>query len=285
MKQSNDKQASQPLICLVTALPAETRALLDAYKLTQHASRHLRIWRSVKEELMLLETGMGKLNAAAATAAVLHTYPTIESVINIGIAGGPYPYGQATLAHHVLDRASSSRWYPHMPNVASFSSLVSASIETLDKPDNRYQSGTLFDMEAAGVFSAASGYLSSSQVHCIKVVSDNDEHPLEHIDKASVTQLLSSAMASISPVIETLQKTQFNTTKEQQAAIDSFVDTAIHSAHHTVNDRHQLEDLLNRHYNLSRHLPALPEHITSASQLRKHLQQRLEKLPFNYAAS
>ncbi len=265
-------------------MPAETRALLDTYKLAQCTTRHLRAWQTKTDDLLVIETGMGKLNAAAHTAAALQAYPNIMAVLNIGIAGGPYPYGQALLAQRVTDRASHAQWYPHLPNAQSFTSLPSSVVESLDQPDTHYTQGIVFDMEAAGVFSAASHYLSTSQVHCVKVVSDNPDHPIENINKASVSQLMRSAMSSISPLIETLQQSQFTQAYNQQATISSLVDSANTLAHHTVNDTHLLRDLLHRYINIADTTPTWPEHIGSASQLRKHLQQQLDELPFIYKA-
>ena len=285
MNQTISKITHQPVVCAITAMPAETRALLDTYKMAQCATRHLRAWQAKTCDLMLIETGMGKLNAAAHTAAALQAYPNIVAILNIGIAGGPYPYGQSLLAQRVTDRATGAQWYPHLPNAQSFTTLPSTVVESLDKPDVHYKKGVVFDMEAAGVFSAASHYLSTSQVHCVKVVSDNADHPIDTINKATVSQLMLSAMPSISLLIETLQNTQFTPPNNQHETISSLLDAANTLAHHTVNDTHLLRELINRYINIANTAPTWPEQIANASQLRKHMQQQLDELPFVYRAS
>jgi len=270
-------------LCLITALPAETRPLLDSLKLRQAREKHLRLYES--ERYLLLETGLGKLRAAAATAALLQSRQDIGCAINIGIAGGCFAYGQLVAAHHVRDASSGAQWYPHLPSASVLREMSSASVTTVDKPCENYRSGILFDMEAAGVFSAASTYLSTNQIHSIKVISDNPENAIQGINKSQVNTLLQNAMYNITQVLEVLLEHTCMQAQQRDSTLEKFIKEICSIVHHTINDEQQLRVLLQRHLNLSDHLPDLPSGARTAKELREKLNDKLTALPFKYGNS
>jgi len=269
-----------PRLCIVTALPAETRPLLDALKLRQLRTRHLRLYGA--EQYLLLETGPGKLNAAASTGAIMQAHPDIGCIVNIGIAGGHFNYGQAVAAHHVRDAASGAQWYPHLPDSKEFRTVRSASISTLDVPDTCYRDGVLFDMEAAGIFHAASRYLSTSLMQSIKVVSDNAEHGLGEISKNSVIELITLALPDILPMLEGFMQLSSTMHQQHAEAIDALLDNTLDRVRHTVNDEQILRHLLNRHVALTGSLPDIDSRFESAKAIRHALRTRLATQPLIY---
>jgi len=269
-------------LCLITALPAETRPLLDRLKLRQAREKHLRLYES--ERYLLLETGLGKLRSAAATAALLQSRQDIGCVINIGIAGGCFAYGQLIAAHQVSDAASGAQWYPHLPSTSVFREMPSASVSTVDKPCANYQRGILFDMEAAGIFSAASTYLSTSQIHSIKLISDNPENAIQGINKSQINALLQDAMYNITQVLEALHEHACIQGPLHDSTLETFIEEICSSVHHTINDEQQLRALLQRHLNLSDQLPTLPSDARNAKEIRQTLNNKLTALPFNYGS-
>ena len=216
-------------ICLITALAAETRPLLDALHCRQHSARHLRLYQS--DDYLVLETGLGKLNAAAATGAVLQLCPDIRAVVNIGIAGGLFNLGETLVASRVKDEASGAQWYPHLPHARAFRNTHSAALCTVDAPSTDYREGILFDMEAAGIFAAATRYLSTGQIHSIKVVSDNPDNPLHSINKHTVSQIICDALPAIMPLLNALH-TQHITQPESHIRQGRLAGTG-------YNDRHR----------------------------------------------
>ena len=269
-----------PRLCLITALPAETRPLLDALKLRQTQVRQLRMYGA--DNILLLETGIGKLNAAAGAAAMLQHYPDITAIVNIGIAGGRFDYAQTLLAHHVKDMASGAQWYPHIPGHPAFKAMPTASISTVDAPDTNYASGTLFDMEAAGVFSAATRYLSTSQIHSVKVVSDNDDpdHSITHIDKQSVKTLIHDAIPVVRPLIDALLTSCAH--HEQTSTVDDYVDAICKRVSHSVNDRQQLLRLVQQHVGKTGNLPDIDNKTDSAKNLRQCLRTLVDSINIIY---
>lgn len=272
-----------PRLCLVTALPAESRPLLDTLKLRQFKARNLRLYGS--DTHLLLETGPGKLNSAASTGAILQAYPGIELIVNIGIAGGCFDYGQTLIAHHVRDAASGAQWFPHLPASQALRQVCSASISTVDLPETDYRDGTLYDMEAAGIFSAGSRYLSTCHMHSIKVISDNPDHDMRKINKRSVTTLIHEAIPTIAPMLDVLYKHATSKQGDQNAAIEHCIRQTLQCVHHSVNDEHQLRTLLQRYMALANRLPTIDAQAASARHIRHELQSELARQPFTYGAS
>ena len=270
-------------LCLITALPAESRPLLDALKLRQAREKYLRLYES--ERYLLLETGVGKLRSAAATAALLQCRPDVSTIVNVGIAGGALAYGKTVIAHHVSDNASGAQWYPHLPATTPFRKAASASVCTLDAPCTQYRSGVVFDMEAAGIFSAASNYLSTSQVHSIKVISDNADNELQAINKTVVTTLLQEALCQITPILKVLEEQPGIQAGQPELTVNAHVEHICTSIHHTINDEQQLKALLQRHLNIGGQLPDIPASAHTAKDIRQVLSAELALLPFNYGQS
>ncbi|MGQ7845550.1 5'-methylthioadenosine/S-adenosylhomocysteine nucleosidase family protein [Granulosicoccus sp. 3-233] len=270
------------LVCIVTALPAESRVFIDALKLRHVALRGMRLYAG--EHYLLLQTGIGKLNAAAATAALLQTRPDISAVINAGIAGSAAEVGSVHLAHHVLDVASGRQWYPHLPPQRHVAQLPTASVHSVDKPVSTYTSGVLFDMEAAGILTAACTYLSTDAVQAVKVVSDNAEQGLDAITPALATRLMQACL----PVVQ--QLSDWHRASLQPGAADSTLEqchqdiTAV--VRHSVNDAHQLRRLLQQYQSLTGQTPdtAMLQQLSTARGIRNQLQDAVTAAPLHYEA-
>lgn len=272
-----------PRLCITTALPAETRPLLDALKLRQIQAPHLRLYGS--EQYLLLETGMGKLNAASTTAALLSTFTNISAVLNIGIAGGCFDYGAMVVASRIRDQGTGAQWFPHLPAHTAFRAATSACVDTLDAPGGHYQSGLVFDMEAAGIFSAASRYLSSSQVHSIKLISDNPERSIQMITKASVIELVQQSLPAILPMLKSLSEQSDAHLDDIAKAVDTAVQNAMNTAHHSLNDEQQLRQLLLQYRALTGKLPTMIALSDNAAGIRRELQATIKSQPFVYGES
>ncbi|ASJ76539.1 hypothetical protein [Granulosicoccus antarcticus] len=270
------------LVCIITALPAESRIFIDALKLRHVQMRGLRLYAS--EQYLLLQTGLGKLRAATATGALLHARPDITAVINTGIAGAAADLGSVFLAHQVVDAATGVQWFPHLPPQRQVGRVPTARLLTVDQPASEYREGTLFDMEASGIFMAASNWLSNDSMHSVKVVSDNAKQPLTAFEPAQANALMQACL----PVVMQLadwhhqsEKGEANT-QSRDACCD-----AIHAkVRHTVSDRHQLDRLVQQYTTLLGQVPDLAtlQQLSSASDVRKHLQNALQKAPLTYGS-
>ena len=222
-------------ICIITALSAEARPFIDIFKLRHLETRGLRLFGN--DHCLLLQTGVGKLKAAAATAALLHSRPEIGAIINTGIAGGADAKGTAILGHHILDTASGAQWFPHLPPRRVTAPLTSAMVHTVDVPCTNYREGVLFDMEAAAVFSAASSYLSTDAMHCIKVVSDNEKHAANSIQTSHVVELMQNTTTAVSNLIDwQLSNLVYD---PSIMLVTNLCHTIESRVHHPVSEKHQ----------------------------------------------
>jgi len=184
---------TDPLVHLMTALPAEAKPVVSRFKLKRDLpDRGFPVYRNQRISLVL--SGVGKVNAAAA-CAFLHTLngcPLNAIWINLGIAGhGLRAVGDVTLAHRILDAASGRQWYP--PQVFK-PPCPSDSLETRDRPDFIYDHGHAIDMEASGFYPTALHFSTAELVQCLKVVSDNPGRPGQGINAKSVQDLVSGQL-------------------------------------------------------------------------------------------
>jgi hypothetical protein len=267
-------------ICIVTALPAESRVFIDALNLKPILDHGWRLYGD--SEYLLLQTGLGKLKAATAVSALLHTRQDIKAIINAGIAGGNTKIGDTFLAHQVKDLGSGEKWYPHLPPQRIVDSIPTSAVETLDRPSTEYQSNVLFDMEASGIMSAASNYLTTDAIQFIKVVSDNADSPFELFKPSIVTTLMQSTV----PIVQSIAKWLADTgnTETHSTSILALHENIVATIHHTATEKHQLLRLLQQHCALMAELPEASQLLSApnASQLIKKLRTTNADLPLMY---
>ncbi|MFK7855772.1 MAG: hypothetical protein AB8B79_16730 [Granulosicoccus sp.] len=267
-------------ICIVTALPAESRPFIDEFKLKHLDARGLRLYGN--DDYLLLQTGVGKLKAAAATAALLHSRPEVQAIVNAGIAGGTADTGSIILGHHVVDTATGAQWFPHLAPQRVTSHLQSAAIHTVDKPCTEYRDGVVYDMEAAAIFSAASTYLTTDRMHCVKVVSDNPQEPVVSLQTNQVVEFMRNTVSTVSNLINW----QLGNSGENPSIriIASLCEKIESRVHHSVSEKHQLKRMLKQHWCMDGTVPELNtfDEFLSAREIKRHLQSVISKLPFSY---
>ena len=270
------------LVCIITALPAESRVFIDALKLRHVQTRGLRLYAA--DQYVLLQTGLGKLKAAAATGALLQSWPEITAVINTGVAGAAADIGTVHLAHQIVDAATGLQWFPHLPPQRTVNRLPTARVLTVDQPESQYLDGTVFDMEAAGIFVAASAYLSNDAMHSVKVVSDNASQPLHAFEPAQATELMQASL----PVVMQLARWHWHSVQSDTAAHSMVLccDAIQEKVRHTVSERHQLNRLVQQYLTLTGKEPDLDrlQQFSCARDVRSHLQQALQQSPLVYGS-
>jgi len=269
-------------ICIITALPAESRAFIDAFKLRPILDHGWRLYG--EEKYLLLQTGIGKLKAAAAVSALLHARKDITTLINAGIAGGPLPLGTAVLANRVTDSGTGASWYPHMPPQRVLGGIENMALNTLDIPSSDYQHNTIFDMEAAGIMSAANYYISTDNIHFLKVISDNADSPLSDFDPRTVTQTMQALVPLTSSLAEWSELNNDQAVEWKQS-LERTLEDIVSSTHHSSNDTHQLRRLLQQHVALKGDTPNIEKLVTlhNSAAIRKYLKQSLANLPLTYS--
>jgi len=256
---------------LIVALPAEARPLIDHFGLQLTNQRPFRQYSG--NDITLLECGIGKLAAAAGTAAALETLSgTNISCVNVGIAGSENKTGTLFAAHRIVDRGSNKSWHPQLTRVPVTDTLV---VETVDQPDIQYRPDCAFDMEAAGIMEAATRYISLEFIHCLKVISDNSTSPIETLNKQKITDLIAKQTDTVEHVLTEL--VSLTDTLPDVNTVKVEVERVSQHLHLTVSQRAELEQLLQRHKALHGTLPSLPMgENTNSKRLLQELKVTLD---------
>jgi len=190
-----------PLVLMATALPAEAAPLRRRFALERRQpDLAFPVYRN--ERMALTLSGVGKLNAAAATAALGTLYHNSRHALwlNVGIAGHTVmAIGDAFMAERVTDRASGRQW---IPGFAVAPPCPTLPLETVDTPDFDYRDDTAVDMEAAGFTAAARRFADAGKVHCFKVISDNRGQPGHGIGGKTVSRLIEEHLDLLERLIE-----------------------------------------------------------------------------------
>ena len=247
------------MIYIHVALPAEAEPLIAHYRLAGDAGAPVdRTWRN--DNLCLIISGLGKLNAATAVALTDRRPTEMENPgsawINVGTAWHTHrPTGDVCLAHSITDGGSGRCWYPQIVFPAP---CPEAPLITEDRPadnyaDDDYPEGALHDMEAAGFCAAALKFTHLERVHCLKVVSDNRAQPLS-ADRAA--KRAPDLMATCLPVLDKLIRHmhELNDAVAQRTTLPRNHQHLTHNRY-TTNERRQLMELLRQ---WQRHMPDEP---------------------------
>ncbi len=192
------------MIHFICALKCEARSLIAHYRLKHCTdSESFPLYISPDKQMSLMISGVGKINAAAATAfthAFLHTEKQ-DVWLNVGIAGHKaLEIGEITLAHKIIDQANQCIWYPQ---IIFSPPCQSVEILSCDKPVTDY-TDTLFEMEAAGFYATACRFASSELIHVIKIISDNQQQPAEKMSESFVAELVKEKLTVIDQIAESL---------------------------------------------------------------------------------
>ncbi|NSW91736.1 MAG: hypothetical protein HPY74_13890 [Firmicutes bacterium] len=152
------------------------------------------------EEIILIITGIGKVKAAVAVTYLFSKYEPEDSdlFMNIGVCGTKnrnIAIGTAFFCNKIIENDTKRTFYPDMLFKHTFEET---SVETcslvINKEDIELE-GQLADMEASGIYQAASVFLQPHQISFIKVVSDYLN--VEKLSKDKVSELIEDKTVQI----------------------------------------------------------------------------------------
>jgi adenosylhomocysteine nucleosidase len=145
-------------------------------------------------DVHLIVSGTGSLKAAIATSSIITKLSSLASynslfLLNIGICGASksIPLGEAVFPHTISSHTGKKKFFQELFIKHSFKEV---SLMSFDIPQSNPQliNADCVDMEAYGFFQAAASFLKTSQVYCIKVVSDHCEEGF--LDKKEVSNMI-----------------------------------------------------------------------------------------------
>ena len=160
----------------------------------------------VSDELEIVLTGIGKVNAAF---AVGRTFPDgltrkdlkDDVIINIGICGSKDLSG-LFLVNKITDEATSKDYYPDMIRVTG---LPEAPLITCDHVAADLSSGVLYDMEGSAIFQTAAKLISPDRIIFLKLVSDKGTDAGD-VTAEWVKETVSSYLPEITSCIEQIKE-------------------------------------------------------------------------------
>ncbi|MBB64139.1 MAG: hypothetical protein CMO81_03665 [Waddliaceae bacterium] len=241
------------MINFVVACPGEARALINFYGLKRSSTQSLfPIYEG--DEIRLIESGIGQIKAAAATAYLIGRYsePKHEVWINIGIGGHPtLELGETRIAHKLFCSTNRATFYPvHVTPLP----YPSTTVHTVDKPEENYPDNVIYEMEATAFYSIANRVSPAELVHCVKVVSDNRESHWKDLDHERVSKMIVQALPKLSSWFKSLKELSLelkNLEKEPRS-----YKNLLEIFHFTKTQEIELRDLLRQREVLS--LPLIP---------------------------
>ena len=190
------------------ALPAESRPLIDFYRLVPRPTKGaFRIYRN--DSVALVVSGVGKIAAAAATA-YLHALTGEQhdcGWLNIGIAGhAERTVGEGVLASRITDSSTGASW---VSAPVSDLPIATEPLVTVEAPEINYPEPVMYDMEASGFYATARRCTSLPLIQCYKVISDNREVSTSTIAAKGVEQLIGDRLREIDRLVCTLHNQSF----------------------------------------------------------------------------
>ena len=270
------------MIHFICALKCEARSLIAHYRLKHFAdSEFFPLYISPDKQISLTISGVGKVNAAAATAfthAFLHTEKH-DIWLNVGIAGHrDMKIGEITLGHKVIDQASQCVWYPQ---IIVNPPCPSVEILSCDKPATDYTE-SVFEMEAAGFYAIACRFASSELIHVIKIISDNQQQPTDKISGSFVTDLLKDKLEIIDQLIASLRQLAKDLDRPHEAP--DYYGQIIEKWRFTHAQRIKLKSCLNRWHVLcpDKNLMKVVDGSLQGKDVINQITNKLDTLPIYF---
>ena len=266
-----------PSLFVFIALPCEAKPLIQNWGLKKLQGTHPFAIFADRERVVVV-TGIGKVLMAGAVGYTLSLFPDRRHplLLNLGIAGHrENSLGSLYLAEKILNKDTGKNFYPQLP---FHSPVKTAMVATLATPQSSYDEDCLYDMEAAAFYEMACKFSSNELIHCLKIVSDNTQSPLENINENVVETWISEQMNPIADLIALL-----SSMRGRLPQIDyTLYQEMITKFHFTASNSDKLKNLLQRQQLLSPDLEPKwrDAECRSGKELLVWLEKQLEETCF-----
>ncbi|MDD5275657.1 MAG: hypothetical protein PHR16_06215 [Methylovulum sp.] len=232
----------------------------------------------LNQAVCLTVTGVGKNAMAAGIAYTQALFAPVEPVVllNIGIAGHKdQALGGLFLINKMTDADSKKNYYP--PLVFGLP-CATASVRTASKPQLDYEQPGLYDMEASAFYETAARFSTGELIHCLKVVSDNKDAPVEAINPKQVSALIATHLPIIAGLIGQAKDLATQITWPAPPIFEQL----LQQHRFTTSERLQLKELLCRKTVLANGaaLELAHIHANSGKEVLKKLAQQLGETDF-----
>lgn len=195
------------MVTIFTALRQEAAGLIKEMSLTRENNDVY-----TGENIRLLLTGIGKINAAASVGYYLGKYGTSDYYVNYGSAASIGKPGETFFIGQIIDRSSGDESFPDIADTE----FSHAALVTSDKPVTSYEIlhdsfgrhsevPILYDMEASSIYQVLKKVSTPDRMIFIKTATDNGnadfKKSIELIDEAApeVARYIKSLSEKILP--------------------------------------------------------------------------------------
>ena len=190
----------------VIALKAEAEEIIKSYVMQRVATTPFPVYKNKDLDMWLILSGIGQLNAVAATSYLYvksdASYNTIW--INFGIVGSRnFKVGELIQIDKITSNDFRDNYYPS-PATFKNNNVERSNLITVNKPEALFKSDGVYDMEGYAFFSFAKKIASYELVSVLKIISDIPGTDLSKIDKHRVETLVSKQIQFIEKVLENL---------------------------------------------------------------------------------
>ena len=227
----------------VVALPLEAKSITEHFDLQLASVQSpFRVYTNADNSLCLIVSGVGKVSAATATAFVAARSGANPATawLNIGVAGHKnLPIGTLILAHKITDTSRGRSWYP--PQILDTPCQTKALL-TVDEEIHDYPDDAVCEMEASGFYQTASRYTTHELIHCVKIISDNEEN--ETIEYGGVEGLIRENLDTIHSIV--YQLLDISAEQSDLSRPSPYFELFMQQWHFTVTQQHQLQKFLSR---------------------------------------
>ena len=228
----------------MVALPCESAPIRERYGLRRVESKLFPVYSSDDGLHWLVESGIGRTNAAAATLHLHHLSGVIGAAIwvNVGVAGhADAPVGTLYRVNQARE-VSSNR--VHYPTRVYRCDIPSGALNTVDQVARHLEPDTLYDMEGATFLDLASRLSTQELVLCFKVVSDHGGDLTDFPKPDTVSEWIAGHLEAINASVVTLRGLAA-TLNQSLSPVDPTL-ALPPRLHFTATQRHQAGELLRR---------------------------------------
>ena len=242
---TRSKFTSRGQVHLVIALPLEAQPIIKALKLKRDRNtKAFPLYVNNTRNISLIVSGKGATNCAAATNYIAGMSSNASHVawLNIGVAGhSNAPLGEMFFATKIENTCEINSFHP---TIRRNLSMPGATILSVSNPTSEYPSGVCVDMEAAAFCQNVKRFAATELIHCLKIISDNQEKPWTDFDIKTLPALFDKNMPKITTFIEELL--HLSDIEAEQNALPEFYQELTQMWKFSQTQGHQLQKLLRR---------------------------------------
>lgn len=234
------------MIYICTALYCEAKPIINFY----HLKKNLNIKKFdvfENENIILFITKLGKLNSAIAISYILSmkNINYNDLFLNIGTCACKndlYELGTPIVINKIVDYSMNKVFYPDIIFEHNF---AEDTITTFDKviEDEKFNiTNTLIDMEASGIYKAASIFFKQHNIIFIKIVSDYCN--ITNICSEYITKIIEQNIRNIFQILNNFQSTLVDNTINFSDKEQSLINKLANNLKLSVTMLYQLKQIL-----------------------------------------